>query len=148
MAVAALTEEGHDGQIYEVTGPRLLSFREAVEEIAAATGKNLRQIEELVADHRLGDRPDDPPDPEARTHVVRFELAAETFALLRQARTMLNDEHGFWNNAALLMFVKGQLATPATVKVTPFGNWKVGTGLPAVDGETNTFRAESWFPVK
>lgn len=62
--------------------------------IAAATGKNLRQIEELVADHRPGDRPDDPPDPEARTHVVRFELAAETFALLRQARMVLDKEHG------------------------------------------------------
>jgi hypothetical protein len=62
--------------------------------IAAATGKNLRQIEELVADHRPGDRPDDPPDPEARMHVVRFELAAEAFALLRQARTVLDDEHG------------------------------------------------------
>jgi hypothetical protein len=62
--------------------------------IAAATGKNLRQIEELVADHHSGDQPDDPPDPKARTHVVRFELAAETFALLRQARTVLNDEHG------------------------------------------------------
>src|SRR5213078_2340873 len=62
--------------------------------IAAAAGKNLRQIEELVADHRPGDRPDDPPDPTARTHVVRFELAAETFALLRQARTVLHDERG------------------------------------------------------
>ena len=62
--------------------------------IAAATGKNLRQIEELVADHRPGDRPDDPPDPEARRHVVRFELTAETFALLRQARMVLDDEHG------------------------------------------------------
>jgi HNH endonuclease len=62
--------------------------------IAAVTGKNLRQIEELVADHRPGDRPDDPPDPSARTHVVRFELSAETFALLRQARTVLDDEHG------------------------------------------------------
>jgi hypothetical protein len=62
--------------------------------IAAATGKNLRQIEELVADHRPGDHPDDPPDPAARTHVVRFELSAETFALLRQARTVLDDEHG------------------------------------------------------
>ena len=37
---------------------------------AAATGKNLRQIEDLVADHRPGDRPEDPPDPEARVHVV------------------------------------------------------------------------------
>ncbi|HMG52959.1 MAG TPA: HNH endonuclease signature motif containing protein [Kofleriaceae bacterium] len=62
--------------------------------IAAAADKNLRQIEELVADHRPGDRPDDPPDPAARTHVVRFELSAETFALLRQARTVLDDEHG------------------------------------------------------
>ena len=61
---------------------------------AAALGKNLRQIEELVADHRPGDRPDDPPDPEARTHVVRFELSAETFALLCQARTILDDDHG------------------------------------------------------
>src|SRR5215510_8813381 len=62
--------------------------------IAAATGKNLRQIEELVADHHPGDRPDDPPDPKARRHVVRFELSAETFARLRQARTVLDDEHG------------------------------------------------------
>jgi hypothetical protein len=62
--------------------------------IVAAAGKNLRQIEELVADHRPGDRPDDPPDPQARTHVVRFELAAATFALLRQARRVVDDEHG------------------------------------------------------
>jgi hypothetical protein len=62
--------------------------------ISAAGGKNLRQIEELVADHRPGDRPDDPPDPQARIHVVRFELAAGTFALLRQARSVLDDEHG------------------------------------------------------
>lgn len=60
----------------------------------AAAGKNLRQIEELVADHRHGDSPDDPPDPQARTHVVQLELAAETFALLRQARQLLDDERG------------------------------------------------------
>ena len=62
--------------------------------IEAAIGKNLRQIEDLVADRRPGDRPDDPPDPTACTHVVRFELSAETFALLRQARQVLDDEHG------------------------------------------------------
>jgi hypothetical protein len=61
--------------------------------IAAATSKNLRQIEDLVADHNPGDGPDDPKDPKARTHVVRFELSAETFALLRQARTILDNEH-------------------------------------------------------
>ncbi|MCH9648683.1 MAG: NAD(P)H-binding protein [Deltaproteobacteria bacterium] len=42
VAVAALTEEGHGGQIYEVTGPRLLTFAAAVEEIARATGRPIR----------------------------------------------------------------------------------------------------------
>ena len=59
-----------------------------------ATGKNLRQLEELVAGHRPGDLPDDPADPEVRTHVVRFELSPETFAALRQVRAVLDDEHG------------------------------------------------------
>jgi hypothetical protein len=34
--------------------------------ISAALGKNVRQVEDLVADHHLGDRPDDPTDPTAR----------------------------------------------------------------------------------
>jgi uncharacterized protein YbjT (DUF2867 family) len=41
VAVAALTEEGHAGEVYEVTGPRLLRFDEAVAEIAAATGRSI-----------------------------------------------------------------------------------------------------------
>ena len=56
----------------------------------------------------------------------------------------LNDEHGFWNNGALLMFPKGQLANPSTVKVVPFGNWKVATGLPKVAGQENSFRAPNF----
>jgi predicted metalloprotease with PDZ domain len=56
----------------------------------------------------------------------------------------LNDEHAFWNNAALLMFPAGQLAVPSTIKVMPFGNWKVATGLPAVAGATSTFRAANF----
>lgn len=56
----------------------------------------------------------------------------------------LNDEHAFWNNSALLFFVKGQLAVPSTVRVVPFGNWRAATGLPAVEGQANTFRAENY----
>ncbi len=55
----------------------------------------------------------------------------------------LNADHGFWNNAATLMFVKDQLKTSSTVTVRPFGDWKIATGLPKVDGQTNTFRAEN-----
>ena len=39
VAVAALTEDGHAGQLYELTGPRLLTFAEAVAEIAKATDR-------------------------------------------------------------------------------------------------------------
>jgi hypothetical protein len=60
----------------------------------AAAGKNVRQIEELVAGHHQGDQPDAPADPEARTHVVRLELGAEVFARLRQVRAALTAEHG------------------------------------------------------
>ncbi|WP_236788790.1 NmrA family transcriptional regulator [Amycolatopsis sp. GM8] len=42
VAVAALTEDGHAGRLYELTGPRLLSFAGAVAEIAAATGRTIR----------------------------------------------------------------------------------------------------------
>lgn len=45
VAVAALTEDGHAGQVYEVTGPRLLTFAEAVEEISQATGRAIRYMQ-------------------------------------------------------------------------------------------------------
>jgi uncharacterized protein YbjT (DUF2867 family) len=44
VAAAALAEEGHAGRLYEVTGPRLLTFPEAVAEIAAATGREIRYV--------------------------------------------------------------------------------------------------------
>ncbi|HEY0050771.1 MAG TPA: PDZ domain-containing protein [Pyrinomonadaceae bacterium] len=56
----------------------------------------------------------------------------------------LNDEHAFFTNAALLMYPKNALAAPSTVKVIPFGNWKIATGLPKVAGQENTFRAENF----
>lgn len=56
----------------------------------------------------------------------------------------LNDEHAFWNNGGLLMFPKGQLAAPSTVKVLPYSNWKIATGLPKVAGSNNTFRAANF----
>ena len=39
VAVAALTEDGHVGEIYELTGPRSLTFAHATEEIARACGR-------------------------------------------------------------------------------------------------------------
>ncbi|MGW4500310.1 NAD(P)H-binding protein [Micromonospora sp. NPDC004336] len=59
VAVAALLADGHAGEVYEVTGPRLLTFAEAVGEIAAAAGRRVSfvpvSVEEYVdALHRAG----------------------------------------------------------------------------------------------
>ncbi len=44
VAVAALTEDGHRGRLYEVTGPRLMTFAEMAEALSAATGRTIRHI--------------------------------------------------------------------------------------------------------
>jgi len=41
MAVATLLDSKHNGQLYELTGPRQLTFKEAVAEISKATGRQL-----------------------------------------------------------------------------------------------------------
>ncbi|MAX23176.1 MAG: NmrA family transcriptional regulator [Phycisphaeraceae bacterium] len=41
VVTAALSDPRHDGELYEITGPRLLTFAQAVETIAQATGKPL-----------------------------------------------------------------------------------------------------------
>ena len=45
VAVAALMEDGHVGQLYELTGPCLLTMEEAVEEIAKAVGRDIRYLQ-------------------------------------------------------------------------------------------------------
>jgi uncharacterized protein YbjT (DUF2867 family) len=44
IAVAALTGDGHTGRLYEVTGPRLWTFANAVAEIARVTGREIRYV--------------------------------------------------------------------------------------------------------
>lgn len=51
VAVAALTEPGHDGQVYELSGPRLLGFHEVAQEISAATGRDVVYAPVTAADY-------------------------------------------------------------------------------------------------
>jgi len=44
VAVAALTEPGHAGEVYEVTGPRLLTLAEVAAEISAASGRQIAYV--------------------------------------------------------------------------------------------------------
>ncbi len=72
----------------------------------------------------------------ARYSVYANELSVRT--------SELNSGHAFWNNANILMYLDGYLQSPSTVRVVAPDVWKVATGLPAVLGQKNTFRAENF----
>jgi uncharacterized protein YbjT (DUF2867 family) len=50
VAVAALTQEHHGGELYELTGPRLLTYAEALGEIAEVLGREIRSLPVAAAD--------------------------------------------------------------------------------------------------
>ncbi|RRB05012.1 NmrA family transcriptional regulator [Larkinella rosea] len=77
VAVAALTEEGHTGQLYELTGPRLLTFEEAVTEIAAATGRPIHYESIPMADYA--------------SMLVEYDVPEEFVGLLRYLFTEVLD---------------------------------------------------------
>jgi uncharacterized protein YbjT (DUF2867 family) len=52
VAVAALTEDGHAGQVYELTGRRLLTFGDAADEISKASGRQVTYLP--VSPERFG----------------------------------------------------------------------------------------------
>jgi uncharacterized protein YbjT (DUF2867 family) len=54
VAVAALTDDRHIGEVYELTGPRLLTFADAVNEIAEASGREIRYVPLSVAEYAAG----------------------------------------------------------------------------------------------
>lgn len=45
VAVAALTDDGDNGEIYDVTGPRMLAFAEVAYEISLAAGRKVQFIQ-------------------------------------------------------------------------------------------------------
>jgi uncharacterized protein YbjT (DUF2867 family) len=54
VAVTALTTEGHEGQIYTLTGPEALTYDEMAEELSKAVGRDLRHISLPPADLKAG----------------------------------------------------------------------------------------------
>lgn len=63
VAVTALTGDGHAGETYELTGPRMLTFAEATAEIARATGRDVDflsvPVEEWAIELKAQGLPDD-----------------------------------------------------------------------------------------
>jgi uncharacterized protein YbjT (DUF2867 family) len=54
VAVAALTDDRHIGETYELTSPRLMTFAEAVDEIGAATGRRINYVPVSVEEYAAG----------------------------------------------------------------------------------------------
>lgn len=44
VVVAALTEPGHTGELYEVTGPRLMTFADMADELSTAIGRPVKHV--------------------------------------------------------------------------------------------------------
>lgn len=57
VAVAALTEPRHQGSIFELTGPRLLSFAQAAAELSAAIGRPVQYVPLTLDAFRTGMAP-------------------------------------------------------------------------------------------
>jgi uncharacterized protein YbjT (DUF2867 family) len=54
VAVAALTQDRHAGRVYDLTGPRLLTFAETAAELSAATGREIRYLPVTSAEYAAG----------------------------------------------------------------------------------------------
>ncbi|SCG46489.1 Uncharacterized conserved protein YbjT, contains NAD(P)-binding and DUF2867 domains [Micromonospora echinaurantiaca] len=110
VAVAALTGDGHASEVYEVTGPRLLTFAEVVAEIAAATGRPVRFTPV--------------PAPDYAAALGRAGAPAEVVALLTYLFTEVLDGR----NASLADGVRRALGRPPR-DVTGYARATAATGV-------------------
>jgi uncharacterized protein YbjT (DUF2867 family) len=78
VVVAALSYEHHGNRTYEVTGPRALTFSEAVDEIAAGLGRPIRYVQIAPEDFVIS----------MRAYVAEnvVQLLHEFFAIARNRR--------------------------------------------------------------
>ncbi|MEU9608977.1 NAD(P)H-binding protein [Streptomyces sp. NPDC048057] len=90
VAVAALTEDGHAGRTYVLSGARSLTFADAVAEIAEASGRTLRFTPLDEQEYRAGAAaagyPDEVTDAMVRIyHHIRDEVGPDVTDGVRQA---------------------------------------------------------------
>ncbi|HEY5921715.1 MAG TPA: hypothetical protein VIV11_08590, partial [Kofleriaceae bacterium] len=73
---------------------RVMTRATAAHWLARARGRNVHDIQELVAGHKRGDLPDDPKDPRLLTRRFVFELDARRQGLFEQVRAICERERG------------------------------------------------------
>jgi HNH endonuclease len=82
--------------------------------LAAASGRTVRDVEDMVSGLKQGDKPGDPPDPKVKRHVVRFELSGDSLAALREALRHLELEvgHSLTDDEAIRMLAHHAMSGP------------------------------------
>jgi Holliday junction resolvase RuvA-like protein/HNH endonuclease len=108
---ALLTGELSYSAVRELT--RIATRKTEEAWLDAAAGKNLRQIEELVAEREPGDGPDDEPKPDVRPHRRSILLRPAADAILLTARQMIEAARGERIDDSDLIEEMGRLAIAA-----------------------------------
>ena len=114
VVVAALTHERHAGKTYEVTGPRALTFAQAVAEIASAAGRPIRYRQISPEDFAASTRP---------------YVPEETVQLLHKQFTVVLDGR----NSGIMHGVEEALGRPArdfsdyARQAAATGVWRAGS---------------------
>ena len=82
--------------------------------LAAARGKTVRDVEDMVSGRKRGDKPGDPPDPGVKRHVLRLELSGDALAAFREARRHIELEvgHSLDDDEAVRMLAHCALGGP------------------------------------
>jgi HNH endonuclease len=94
---------------------RVATAETEAEWLSAVRMRTLREIERLVSGHIRGDRPGDAPRPEARRHVLRFEVDADTLATFREAvkRLRHDSDERLDDDDILLLMARRVLGAPS-----------------------------------
>lgn len=79
--------------------------------LRVARERSIRQVEELVSGHDLGDAPGAPSGHSSSKHVLRFEVSADTYAAFREAVASLRRSAGgpLDDDAVLLLMARQAL---------------------------------------
>jgi uncharacterized protein YbjT (DUF2867 family) len=118
VAVAALTEEGHRGELYELTSPRLHTLTDIAAELGRATGREIRYVPVSVDDYAAA----------AAEHGVPEELVGHLAYLFSEV---------FGHNASTADGVQRALGRPArdfatfADRAAVAGAWDTSVPTPA-----------------
>ncbi|MFK8001580.1 MAG: NmrA family transcriptional regulator [Polyangiales bacterium] len=102
VVVAALTDDVHNGQTYELTGPRLMTFGEATMALSGAMGRPLRYLPVTFEQYAKGlSEHFTPPVVEFFIELFRFLLDGHNATLTSDVERVLGRPARDFNNFAL-----------------------------------------------